>query len=1006
MYQQVTVEHLFDDLLTTAAEASNAGHVILTGDFNARTGSQSDELDTSLAAHVDLPLNVHAYSYDAPARQSLDSTVDRFGLLLLQFCQASQLYILNGRIQGDVPGRFTSHANAGKSCIDYFIASPGICTRTQSLLVDDMLPHSDHFPVVLTLDMPSALTPTNTVVPSTPLLRYDMIRTEQFQAQFSDIELGQQLSGLHHVSAEAGFQILQDTIMAAATNTYEKVKASDKHSHHKPWFDQECKSALRSYRAALHDPSSHMARHFLKIYRAVVRRKKRRYTKHTAAKLADLAKHSPAKFWKRFRQKGNTTPIADLDKWMSHFEKLLNVSPNTDAVDSHLFDLHLPELPDALPLNVPISSDEVSAAITALKRHKAADLYGMRAEFVVDAAADLIAPITTVFNTAFHGDFPAAHSIGRLCPIFKSGNEHDPDNYRGITVSTVLSKLYATVLERRISSWAEDKGLRAAGQAGFRRDHRTSDNILILRTLIESSKALKTGKQHGRLYACFVDFRKAFDTIPREKLWQHLSSIGIQGNMLAALKAYYAEVQVCVDIPLVGRSPTFPSTIGVKQGCPMSPTLFGLYIDQLESHLMSHAQDAPDLQGQKVPVLLYADDIVLLSRSPADLQHLLHVLQLFCAEKLLSVNMSKTQIVVFNDFRHTPSESFMYCNQPLSVVDQYTYLGIVFHKSGSFKSAIQKLAAAGKRALFAMHQRCADLGIVDIVTRCSLFSSLVQPVLSYGCEIWGFEKGYLTSLMTIVHNMFMKRTLRVRRSVPDDVVLCELGQVPLYLHWHKLTLKYICRLTTLPDDRLVKKAFNQTQLLHTPWWQRVHAQICEYQLQGVFGFGSFNMCHAEQSLRDHWFRNLCQSSATKLSFYVDNMHFDSTDMAPYLMTVNSEGPLFDLIKFRLGSHMLRVETDRWVHPRPPREQRICQHCQCGAVEDEQHFLFDCPFYSIIRGQHFSLFEPALQHRDIRLFFEQNWDNMGLVARHLHVCFQARKHHVQSDGPELAPYPGL
>ena len=178
------------------------------------------------------------------------------------------------------------------------------------------------------------------------------------------------------------------------------------------------------------------------------------------------------------------------------------------------------------------------------------------------------------------------------------------------------------MLERRISGWAENHGIRAAGQAGFRRDHRTSDNIFIMRTLIEACKATRTSSQHGRLYACFVDFRKAFDTIPRDKLWEHLSSIGVQGKMLDALKSYYANVRVCVDIPSVGRSAPFDSTMGVKQGCPMSPTLFGLYIDQLETHLQRHAQDAPELQGQKVSILLYADDIVLLSRSPAGLQHL------------------------------------------------------------------------------------------------------------------------------------------------------------------------------------------------------------------------------------------------------------------------------------------------------------------------------------------------------------------------------------------------
>ena len=111
-------------------------------------------------------------------------------------------------------------------------------------------------------------------------------------------------------------------------------------------------------------------------------------------------------------------------------------------------------------------------------------------------------------------------------------------------------------------------------------------------------------------------------------------------------------------------------------------------------------------------------------------------------------------------------------------------------------------------------------------------------------------------------------------------------------------------------------------------------------------------------------------------------------------------PLCSLIKFRLGAHTLRVETDRWLIPKPPREQRVCRHCTMQAIEDEQHFLFDCPFYSIIRGQHFSLFGPNYQQRDIRLFFEQNAHQLGSVAHHIHLCFQAR----MSDESHLAPHP--
>ena len=63
--------------------------------------------------------------------------------------------------------------------------------------------------------------------------------------------------------------------------------------------------------------------------------------------------------------------------------------------------------------------------------NKASGLYGMRSEFVIDAAALLITPISNVFNKIFDTSFPSTHAIGRLCPIFKSGDEHDLDNYRG-----------------------------------------------------------------------------------------------------------------------------------------------------------------------------------------------------------------------------------------------------------------------------------------------------------------------------------------------------------------------------------------------------------------------------------------------------------------------------------------------------------------------------------------------------------------------------------------------
>ena len=130
--------------------------------------------------------------------------------------------------------------------------------------------------------------------------------------------------------------------------------------------------------------------------------------------------------------------------------------------------------------------------------------------------------------------------------------------------------------------------------------------------------------------------------------------------------------------------------------------------------------------------------------------------------------------------------------------------------------------------LRAQRKRFVNYGVlIDYVALC--FLHFVQPVLSYGCEIWGLEHPDSWRQMSSIHHMFMKHTLHVRRSTPSDIVLCELKYVPkrkprttpgfhvslvrfLYISSDtKYKLQYVGRLADLPDDRLVKQAFTHAQ---------------------------------------------------------------------------------------------------------------------------------------------------------------------------------------------------
>ncbi len=103
---------------------------------------------------------------------------------------------------------------------------------------------------------------------------------------------------------------------------------------------------------------------------------------------------------------------------------------------------------------------------------KAAGVDGIRAEFILDASDILLNPLVQTFNQVLDKGVPAAWCTGLIHPIFKAGDPDDPSNYRGITVVVILAKLYAMVLEARVSAWAEHYKCRAKGQAGFRKDLR------------------------------------------------------------------------------------------------------------------------------------------------------------------------------------------------------------------------------------------------------------------------------------------------------------------------------------------------------------------------------------------------------------------------------------------------------------------------------------------------------------------------------------------------------
>ena len=146
--------------------------------------------------------------------------------------------------------------------------------------------------------------------------------------------------------------------------------------------------------------------------------------------------------------------------------------------------------------------------------------------------------------------------------------------------------------------------------------------------------------------------------------------------------------------------------MGVKQGCPLSATLFGLIVDGLEQHLMdTPGHDAPSLSGVLIPLLLYTDDLTIMSTTPAGLQRQLHALQLFCEQRQLSVNLAKTKVVTFGS--RARCQAFTFNSSEVERVQSYKYLGFEFHATKALTHGVSKLVSAAYK--FVLSNACHEL---------------------------------------------------------------------------------------------------------------------------------------------------------------------------------------------------------------------------------------------------------------------------------------------------------
>ena len=650
------------------------------------------------------------------------------------------------------------------------------------------------------------------------------------------------------------------------------------------------------------------------------------------------------------------------------------------------------------PLDHTIKECEILHCIGKLKNNKATGCDRICNEMLQNAKHTLTPTLKNLFNLIFStGSFPTTWSGSLTRPIYKSGSKLLPTNYRGISLSSCLGKLFCMILNERLINYLEENKLMTPLQIAFRKNCRTNDHIFTLKTLIDKYTNLDNRGKTKSLYTCFIDFRKAFDTVWQEGLLHKLLDIGIGRNFYSIIKDMYKKN--CGQIKLKqGLTDTFPVELGVKQGCVLSPTLFNIYLNDLPNYLMSNSTDPVSLQNDSLNCLMYADDLVLLSTTAEGLQKCIDKVKEYCQNWKLNLNVQKTKIIIFNkQGKINKKLRFTFNGNEIEIVKQTKYLGIVFSNNCSFKSAITSLKDKSNKALFKIYKSFGDSSR-PIKIMSQLFDAMVSPIQTYGSDIWGAYSLNIEKLLTIsagktqlffkqehekLHTSWCKYTLQVHEKSPNIAVLAELGRYPTSINIMINMIKYWIRLNKLTESNHLLKLSYQTNLemlrLGKPCWlNSIYKILHELGLDYIWeNCGGSNITKTIRTVKDALLENFCKQF--HLDLFNDTRNNNEGNklrtfrtfksdikLETYLLAFHNPSLRKYFTRLRISAHNLAIEIGRHHKPHKiPVHDRLCTNCNSNMIEDEQHIIMSCNKFHTFRKELLSsLNETFINFKDL------------------------------------------
>ena len=594
------------------------------------------------------------------------------------------------------------------------------------------------------------------------------------------------------------YEIAEKTIPKTSTKTKKKKK---------PWFNDDFKTPIQKRRQALRQFNARPMHQNLENYRVfrakahrTIRDSKRKSWKQYVSKLN--SRTSIKKVWDMVRKiqgKGKSASVNHLKKNNTHVTSKKDIANTladnfSEKSSSENYSAKFRKIKDQQEkqklkftsdntesYNSKFSLKELTDALS--KAHDSSpgpdDIHYQLLKHLPSSSLSILLEIYNSIWTT--GNIPKSWKEATVIPIPKPDKDHtDPSNYRPIALTSCVCKTMERMINDRLTWFLESNNIITNFQSGFRHQRSTNDHLVRLETFIREAFIKK---EH--LVSVFFDLEKAYDTTWKYGIMKDVHDIGLKGRLPLFLQNFLTDREFKVKVGST-LSELHNQEQGVPQGSILSVTLFSLKINNNVKIL-----------NPGVDCSLYVDDFLICYRSKnmhtieRQLQQNLNNIQEWATRNGFKFSKSKTVCMHFCQLRKAHDDPVLTLDgQPIPVVEETKFSGVIFDKKLTFIPHIKKLKAKCQKALNLLRVVAHTDWGADRKILLNLYRTIVRSKLDYGCIVYGSARpSYLKTLDTI-HHQGIRLALGAFRTSPADSLLVEANEPSLKDRREKLSLQF------------------------------------------------------------------------------------------------------------------------------------------------------------------------------------------------------------------------